>query len=165
MSKAKAKTKTTRYDVAEHLRTPEEMAAYLEACMEEAHGDATFVAKADVVLAVGVDAEVHEPLPAGVLEQVAYGRERAMAVDRTAGVHLDRLLFSAKEAVYKVWFPLTRRWLGFEDVELSVDAKARSFQARLLVSGPIIAGTRLTELHGQWCVDGGLVATAVVLLR
>lgn len=41
-----AKTVTTRFDVAEHLRTPEEMAAYLEACMEEAHGDAAFVAKA-----------------------------------------------------------------------------------------------------------------------
>lgn len=40
------KTVTTRYDVAEHLRTPEEMAAYLEACMEEAHGDAAFVARA-----------------------------------------------------------------------------------------------------------------------
>ena len=41
-----AKTTTTRYDVAEHLCTPEEMAAYLEACMEEAQGDAAFVAKA-----------------------------------------------------------------------------------------------------------------------
>jgi probable addiction module antidote protein len=41
-----AKTKTTRYDVAEHLRTPEEMAAYLEACFEEADGDAAFIAKA-----------------------------------------------------------------------------------------------------------------------
>ncbi len=41
-----AKTKTTRYDVAEYLRTPEEMAAYLEACLEEANGDAAFVAKA-----------------------------------------------------------------------------------------------------------------------
>jgi probable addiction module antidote protein len=40
------KTKTTRYDVAEHLRTPEEMAAYLEACLEEAKGDAAFIAKA-----------------------------------------------------------------------------------------------------------------------
>ncbi len=41
-----SKTQTTRYDVAEHLRTPEEMAAYLEACMEEANGDASFIAKA-----------------------------------------------------------------------------------------------------------------------
>lgn len=40
------KTVTTRYDVAEHLRTPEEMAAYLEASIEEAHGDASVVAKA-----------------------------------------------------------------------------------------------------------------------
>jgi probable addiction module antidote protein len=41
-----AKTATTPYDVAEHLRSPVEMAAFLEACMEEAHGDAAFIAKA-----------------------------------------------------------------------------------------------------------------------
>ena len=40
------KTKTSRFDVAEHLRSPEEMAAYLEACLEEADGDATLIAKA-----------------------------------------------------------------------------------------------------------------------
>ncbi|HSU26080.1 MAG TPA: addiction module antidote protein [Pyrinomonadaceae bacterium] len=40
------RTETTKYDVAEYLRTPEEMAAYLEACLEEANGDAAFVAKA-----------------------------------------------------------------------------------------------------------------------
>ena len=39
------KTTTTRYDVAEHLRTPEDMAAYLEACLEDADGDAAFIAK------------------------------------------------------------------------------------------------------------------------
>lgn len=40
------KTTTTRYDVVEHLRTPEEMAAYFDACLEEADGDAAFIAKA-----------------------------------------------------------------------------------------------------------------------
>lgn len=51
-----AKTTTTRYDVAEHLRTPEEMAAYLEACFEEAEGDAAFIAKAlgDIARAKGM---------------------------------------------------------------------------------------------------------------
>jgi len=39
------KTITTRFDVAEHLRTPEEMAAYLEACLEEAPADAAFISK------------------------------------------------------------------------------------------------------------------------
>ena len=50
------KTATTRYDVAEHLRTPVEMAAYLQVCFEEADGDAAFVAKAlgDVARAKGM---------------------------------------------------------------------------------------------------------------
>ena len=45
-----------RYDVAEHLRTPEEMAAYLEACLDEAKGDAAFIAKAlgDIARARGM---------------------------------------------------------------------------------------------------------------
>jgi probable addiction module antidote protein len=50
------KTKTTRYDVAEHLRTSEEMAVYLEACLEDANGDAAFIAKAlgDIARARGM---------------------------------------------------------------------------------------------------------------
>jgi probable addiction module antidote protein len=50
------KTTTTRYDVADHLRTPEEMAAYLEACLDEAKGDAAFIAKAlgDIARAKGM---------------------------------------------------------------------------------------------------------------
>ena len=49
-------TMTSKYDVAEHLRTPEEMAAYLEACMEKADGDAAFPAKAlgDIARARGM---------------------------------------------------------------------------------------------------------------
>lgn len=40
------KTTTIRYDTADHLRSPEDMAAYLEATFEEANGDAAFIAKA-----------------------------------------------------------------------------------------------------------------------
>lgn len=50
------KTQTVPFDVAEHLRTPEEMALYVEACIEESDGDAAFVAKAlgDVARAQGM---------------------------------------------------------------------------------------------------------------
>jgi probable addiction module antidote protein len=53
---AKTKTKTLPYDVAEHLRTPEEMALYLDACIEESGGDAAFIAKAlgDIARAQGM---------------------------------------------------------------------------------------------------------------
>src|ERR1700704_5776094 len=60
MPKAAAKkvsrTKTTPYDVAEHLSTPEEMAAYLDAWLEEAPDDAAGIAKAlgDIARAKGM---------------------------------------------------------------------------------------------------------------
>lgn len=124
---------------------------------------AAAVARDSDFLSVGVDAEVHEPLPAGVLEQVAFGRELAMVAGGAAGICLDKLLFSAKEAVYKAWFPLARRWLGFEDAELGVDVPAGAFRARLLVPGPVVEGARLTGFEGRWCVEDGIVATAVVV--
>ncbi len=50
------KTRTTTYDVAEHLRTPEEMAAYLDAWLDEAPDDAAGIAKAlgDIARAKGM---------------------------------------------------------------------------------------------------------------
>lgn len=122
------------------------------------------VASAEDVLAVGIDAELHEALPDGVREQIAFGCELEMVADHGAGVCLDRLLFSAKEAVYKAWFPLARRWLGFEDVEMTMDLRASAFCARLLVPGPVVDGARLTRLHGRWCIEDGIVAAAVVVI-
>ncbi|HET9032927.1 MAG TPA: addiction module antidote protein [Dokdonella sp.] len=56
MNKTKAKTKTRSYDVAEHLRTSEEMALYLDACIAESEGDPAFIAKAigDIARAKGM---------------------------------------------------------------------------------------------------------------
>jgi probable addiction module antidote protein len=74
-----AKTKTSRYDVAEHLRTPEEMAAYLEACLEEADGDAAFVAKAlgDIARAKGMSEVARD---AGLSRESLY---KALSGERT----------------------------------------------------------------------------------
>ena len=54
--KRKAKTQTVAYDVAEQLRTPEEMAAYLDAWLEEAPEDASGIARAlgDIARARGM---------------------------------------------------------------------------------------------------------------
>ncbi|MBM4309623.1 MAG: putative addiction module antidote protein [Deltaproteobacteria bacterium] len=73
------KTKTTRYDVAEYLRTPEEMAAYLEACIEEADGDAAFIAKAlgDIARARGMSQVARD---AGLSRESLY---KALSGDRS----------------------------------------------------------------------------------
>lgn len=55
-------TKVRAYDVAEHLRTPEEMAAYLDACLAECDGDPSFVAQAlgNIARAKGMSALARE---------------------------------------------------------------------------------------------------------
>lgn len=125
---------------------------------------AAAVSTPEKMISIGIDAEVHVPLPEGVLEQVAFGRERAMVADTGAGLCLDTVLFSAKESVYKAWFPLTRRWLGFEDVDLTIDVDAGSFCARLLVPRPVVHGIQLSEFRGRWLVADGIVAAASVVL-
>ena len=76
-----AKTVTTRYDVAEHLRTPEEMAAYFEACLEEANGDAAFIAKAlgDIARAKGMSEVARQ---AGVSRESLY---KSLSGERVPG--------------------------------------------------------------------------------
>ncbi|MET8067607.1 4'-phosphopantetheinyl transferase superfamily protein, partial [Micromonospora sp. NPDC005313] len=77
--------------------------------------------------------------------------------------HWDRLLFSAKESVYKAWYPLTGRWLGFEEAELTFDRAGR-FAARILVDGARAdGGPPLDVLDGRWLVTGGLLLTAVAV--
>jgi len=74
-----AKTKTKRYDVAEHLRTPEEMALYLDACIEESDGDAAFIAKAlgDIARAQGMSRVARD---AGMSRESLY---KALSGDRS----------------------------------------------------------------------------------
>ena len=76
------KTKTTRYDVAEHLRTPEEMAAYLEAALEESNGDASVVAKAigDIARAKGMSQVAKD---SGLSRESLY---KALSGDRSPGI-------------------------------------------------------------------------------
>ena len=74
----KNKTVITPYDVAEHLRTPQEMAAYLEACLEECEGDAAFIAKAlgDIARAKGMSQVARD---AGLSRESLY---KALSGDR-----------------------------------------------------------------------------------
>ncbi|WP_190100875.1 4'-phosphopantetheinyl transferase family protein [Streptomyces griseoflavus] len=132
---------------------------------------AAALVRAGDLASVGIDAEPHAPLPEGVLRSVALpqeaGRIAALAGDVPA-VHWDRLLFSAKEAVYKAWFPLTGEWLDFgeADIDLFTDdgEPARGgFRAALLVPGPLVGGRRVSHFSGRWAAGGGLLTTAVAV--
>lgn len=125
---------------------------------------AAAVARVDEIATVGIDAELDEPLPAGVLEQVAVPRELEWVRARlNEAICWDRLLFSAKESVFKAWFPLAQRWLGFEDARIDFGPDAGTFEAQLLVDGPPVRGVEVRSFTGRYVVRDGLVLTAIAM--
>jgi 4'-phosphopantetheinyl transferase EntD len=125
---------------------------------------AAAAARASDVAAIGMDAEPGHPLPRGVLDVISLPAERAR-LSALAGegpaVCWDRLLFSAKESVYKAWFPLTGRWLGFEDADVTI-ALDGTFTARLL---PEPQPPSMASFAGRWLASGGLILTAIAVPR
>ena len=124
------------------------------------------VGRSTAVRSVGIDAEPHDVLPNGVLDAISLPVERGEIAALPSGLHWDRILFCAKEATYKAWFPLTGRWLGFEDAHITFEADgpaAGSFVSRILIDPAARSGPPLTELAGRWSVGGGLALTAIVL--
>ncbi|MGW3135061.1 4'-phosphopantetheinyl transferase family protein [Streptomyces sp. NPDC001139] len=130
---------------------------------------AAAVAYAADVVTIGLDAEPNRPLPGrDVLEMITVAEERAQLLElavRRPEVCWDRLVFSAKESVYKAWYPLTGRWLDFHHAVVTVDPDTAAFTARLLVPASGMAGHHRPGFRGRWAVGHGLLATAIAVHR
>ncbi|OPX15707.1 4'-phosphopantetheinyl transferase [Gordonia sp. i37] len=147
---------------------PEQVVGSLTHC--DGYRAAT-VAYAMAVRSLGIDAEPHDALPDGVLDHTSLPAERQVLADRPDTLHWDRLLFCAKEATYKAWFPLTQRWLGFEDAHITVEqdrgaeVPMGTFISRILIDGRTVdGGSPLSEFHGRWMIDRGLIVTVIAVL-
>ena len=102
------------------------------------------------IAALGIDVEPAELLPADLLDVVATANERQQIAANPYG---GRLLFAAKEAVYKAVHPLDRIFLEHHDVEVSlVDRKA-------------IVRTNGRTVELRFCVSSHLVALAFISAR
>lgn len=115
---------------------------------------AAALARAGTVRAVGIDAEPHAALPPGVASLVLRADEDRAGID---GVHTDRVRFSAKESIFKAWYPLTGRWVDFSRARVVLLPDGR-FDA---VVDPNLGWP--TTVSGRWLVADGLVLTAVVV--
>jgi 4'-phosphopantetheinyl transferase EntD len=121
------------------------------------------VALAMDVAAIGIDAEPDAGLPPGLIESLATSAERAWIARQAAAepaVCWDRLLFSAKEAVAKLWYPLTGQWLGFGQAVIFPSA-ADSFGVHLTGPGLASGDRSATCMTGRWLARYGLIVTAV----
>lgn len=117
---------------------------------------AAAVARVDALGGIGLDVERAEALEPGVARLVMRPAELAVPGD---GPWRGALVFSAKESVYKALFPLNRRWLGFEQVELTITSGR--FQPTLVVRDPeeAIDPGLVSAVRGRWAVEAGHVIT------
>ncbi len=119
------------------------------------------VARRSVLECIGIDAEPHAPLRDGLLEDISVSSDiPGLTSVARQGVSADRILYSAKEAVFKSWYAVTRRTLGFRDATVllrpdgtfSASATKREDDSRLLA-----------RMLGRWDVSGGLILTGVIV--
>ncbi|MFC8270629.1 4'-phosphopantetheinyl transferase [Streptomyces cinereoruber] len=136
---------------------------------------AAVAARSSAVAALGIDAEPNGPVRDGVLGTIALPGERRHLRELARvepEVRWDRLLFSAKEAVYKTWYPWTGRRLGFEDAALTFTVETGAgdgggrlgggFTARILFPAPRPAASP-DRLEGRWLAERGLLLTAIAV--
>ena len=113
------------------------------------------------LVTLGIDAEPEGELPAGVLSNIASDSERNR-LRRLAGVtgSADRILFSAKESIYKAWYPLTHRFLNFHEADVTIHPGG-TFEVKIMLDKPADSAHWPTRFTGRWLVAGGLILTAV----
>lgn len=126
------------------------------------------VARCGQTLGLGIDVERADPLDAGLVKRICTAREiaRLARLSESAGVDWHKLLFSAKESVYKAYYPSTRSFLGFHDVDLEVrpadDPRMGVFTCTITRDdAPALGGVRAFE--GRYAFDAAHVYTAVVV--
>ena len=118
------------------------------------------VGRADGRAAVGLDAELLQPLELDLQQQILVEEERRGLERLRDGIPWACVVFSIKEAIYKAWHPLMRRWLGFHDAFVQVDPPTSRFEADLIGDG---IPASLRRMEGRFVIDGPLVIAALAL--
>ena len=125
---------------------------------------AVAMARASQMRSVAIDAEHDDALSDGALEMICGEAERAWLATQPEADRgwLSKLVFSAKECVYKLQHPLTKLFLDFDAVMVRVDLERETWVAEFLVVAAPAFGVG-DRVEGRWRRAHGLVATAAWL--
>ncbi len=128
---------------------------------------AAAVARRTSFAGIGLDAERDQSLSERAVARICTEHELAAlrALPGRTPEHWGALVFSAKETLYKAYFPLTGVFIGFRDAEISLEPESErtgAFSARLVrADAPDAAGRR--EFAGRYASDGARVLTGLVI--
>jgi 4'-phosphopantetheinyl transferase EntD len=124
---------------------------------------AVAVARRDSAVGIGLDVERGDPLESGLVSLICTPAEQARLKDLPSrpGAAWSKLIFVAKESVYKCVFPVVRTFLEFHDVEVDLSLEAASFEA--VIRHPCAAKLEDARLRGRFVVTDDYLACGVAL--
>jgi 4'-phosphopantetheinyl transferase EntD len=118
--------------------------------------------KREEIEGLGIDVEPLEPLPQGV-DRFIHTEAEAAFIANNPGTHPERLIFSAKESLYKCYYPLLQRYFGFQSVTLTFDMQRQRYHftptERSEISFPA------SRFEGRFAIGDNHLATACFLLK
>lgn len=129
---------------------------------------AVVLGRSSQLLTVGLDAEEAEPLEDALWSFVLTESERhaLLAHPENRRGLLAKVMFSAKECFYKAQYPITRRFLGFREVQIDLFPELERFEAHLLAPA---ADSEIPEAlyhcEGRFILDGAFILTGIALPR
>ncbi|EGW56091.1 4'-phosphopantetheinyl transferase family protein [Candidatus Endoriftia persephonae] len=136
-------------------REPRWPAGYLGSISHCADLALALACQRGAIVGLGVDVEPLAPLAAGLERKIESDTESAF-LDAHPGLP-RRLVFSAKESLYKCYYPLVRRFFGFHEVELQITIETGQFSFRQ-APGAKLALPAEPLFHGAyWITDKHLI--------
>ncbi|MBV1884298.1 MAG: 4'-phosphopantetheinyl transferase superfamily protein [Pseudomonadales bacterium] len=113
------------------------------------------------IKSLGIDVEESEPLQSNILKMICTPEEIKWLSSLKDGLFWAKLIFSAKESIYKTYFPICHSYLDFLEATLEIDRANETFSATILVDTCDTLGTQ--TLEGRFTITDNFVYTAVWL--
>jgi 4'-phosphopantetheinyl transferase EntD len=122
---------------------------------------AAAVARREEIGGLGIDLELAEPLDSQTMAMVCHKKEQAWLRRSDDALHLAKLIFSAKESIYKCIWPSIRRFVDFQDISIQIDAKTNCF-------APVdwaedLPDRVISSIRGRYLLRNGWIMTTACL--
>lgn len=119
------------------------------------------VARSDHIEGIGLDIELREELDEALVPMICRADERAYLAARDGRLRLAKLIFSAKESIFKCIWPSVRRFVDFQEVSIDLDLDHNAFRARARSAG--LPADLVGRLRGRIGRAGELLVTSAYL--
>jgi len=121
------------------------------------------VAKTSDLQALGIDLEIREPLDPPLIKMLCRPEELIWLNRSTAADGFAKIIFSAKESLFKCVWPTLRRFIDFQDIEIRLESDFGRFTA--IAHSEEIPGDLIGQVQGRYTQTDALIITGAYIER